>query len=66
MRALSECDDLGGWSEDEARLWWETRGRAIRAERLARNKSPGDVSSLPLLSIALDDRLAPRGPNPIR
>ena len=66
LRALSECGDLGGWSEDEARLWWETRGRAIRAERLARKKSPADVSSLPLLSIALDDRLASHGPNPVR
>ena len=66
LRALSECGDAGGWTEDAARLWWETRGRAIRAERLARKKSPGDVSSLPLLSVALDDRLASRGPNPVR
>jgi serine/threonine-protein kinase len=66
LQALAECVDAGEWREDEARLWWETRGRAIRAERLGRKKSAGDASSLPPLSVALDDRWSSRGPNPVR
>jgi hypothetical protein len=56
LQALAECDDSGVWEENEARLWWETRGRAIRAERGARKQAPEEVSSLPTLSVVLDDR----------
>jgi eukaryotic-like serine/threonine-protein kinase len=53
LHTLAECDDAGDWGEDEARRWWDTRGRAIRAVRDTRK---GGESSLPTLSVVLDDR----------
>jgi eukaryotic-like serine/threonine-protein kinase len=53
LQELAGCDDVGVWLEDEARLWWDTRGRSIRAERHAQK---GEEISLPTLSVALDDR----------
>ncbi len=55
LRLLVGCEDAGGWGEDLGRLWWETRGRAIRAEREARKAKPGEASSLPSLSVVLDE-----------
>jgi len=66
LRQLGACEDAGLWREDEGRLWWETRGRAIRAERDAQKAEPGAASSLPTLSVVLDeDRYHSRtGPPP--
>jgi eukaryotic-like serine/threonine-protein kinase len=56
LQTLAACDDVGVWREDEARGWWETRGREIRAERSARLSGAGKVSSLPALSVVLEGR----------
>ncbi|MCH7993930.1 MAG: hypothetical protein IIB57_05745 [Planctomycetes bacterium] len=50
-RALSQCADAEGWSQADARGWWELHAQAIRGTR-ADPKQATDA----LLTVKLDER----------
>ena len=66
-RRLSACAAFGGWTEEDARAWWEQNAAATRSDRVAAPRRRPHPDAAPLAArrrAVLDSRNRPWPPRP--